>query len=36
MQAELYRVNRDFDKAEPLYMEAINILEEYFGENDVR
>lgn len=36
MQAELYRVKKDFEKAEPLYTEAINILEEYFGVNDVR
>lgn len=35
-QAELYRVNKEFDKAEPLYLEAINILEEAFGHDDVR
>lgn len=36
LQAELYRVQKDFDKAEPLYVEAINILEGYYGLNDVR
>lgn len=35
-QAELYRVEKQFDKAEPLYLEAINILEESFGTEDVR
>jgi hypothetical protein len=35
-QAELYRVRKEFDKAEPLYLEAINILEESFGPDDIR
>lgn len=35
-QAELYRVKKAFDKAEPLYLEAIKILEESFGPDDVR
>lgn len=35
-QAELYRVKKEFGKAEPLYLEAINILEESFGPDDVR
>lgn len=35
-QAELYRVKRAFDKAEPLYLEAIGILEESFGPDDIR
>jgi hypothetical protein len=35
-QAELYRVKKEFDKAEPLYLEAINILEESFGPEDIR
>lgn len=35
-QAELYRVKKAFDKAEPLYLEAINILEESYGPDDVR
>ncbi|KAG2406368.1 uncharacterized protein HKW66_Vig0056240 [Vigna angularis] len=34
--AEFYRVKKAFDKAEPLYLEAINILEESFGPDDVR
>ena len=36
LQAELYRVQKAFDKAEPLYLEAIDILEEAFGPEDVR
>ncbi|CAK9164067.1 unnamed protein product [Ilex paraguariensis] len=36
IQAELYRVKKAFDKAEPLYLEAINILEESFGLDDIR
>lgn len=36
LQAELYKVKKDYAKAEPLYLEAINILEEYFGINDIR
>lgn len=36
LQAELFRVKKDFDSAEPLYVEAINILEENFGINDIR
>ena len=35
-QAELHRVNKAFDKAEPLYLQAIDILEQTFGPNDVR
>ncbi|MQL90765.1 hypothetical protein Taro_023368, partial [Colocasia esculenta] len=34
--AELYRVQKAFEKAEPLYLDAINILEEAFGPEDVR
>ncbi|XP_076955611.1 uncharacterized protein LOC143630503 isoform X1 [Bidens hawaiensis] len=34
--AELYRVKKAFDKAEPLYLEAINILEESYGLEDIR
>ncbi|XP_048328167.1 uncharacterized protein LOC107417286 isoform X3 [Ziziphus jujuba] len=34
--AELYRVNKAFDKAEPLYLKAIDILEETFGPEDIR
>ncbi|KAI6687250.1 hypothetical protein NL676_024078 [Syzygium grande] len=34
--AELYRVMKAFDKAEPLYLEAVNILEESFGPQDIR
>ncbi|KAL6323876.1 hypothetical protein AAG906_005873 [Vitis piasezkii] len=36
LQAELYRVKKLFDKAEPLYLEAINILQESFGPEDIR
>lgn len=36
LQAELYRVKKEFKKAEPLYLEAINILEESFGPVDIR
>ena len=35
-QAELYRVKKEFHKAEPLYLEATNILEESFGPEDIR
>ncbi|KAL2898411.1 Nephrocystin-3, partial [Bienertia sinuspersici] len=35
-QAELYRVQKSFDQAEPLYVEAISILQEVFGQDDVR
>lgn len=35
-QAELYRVNKLYNKAEPLYLEAISILEESFGPEDIR
>ncbi|KAD0676521.1 hypothetical protein E3N88_43877 [Mikania micrantha] len=35
-RAELYRVKKAFDKAEPLYLEAINILEESYGHEDIR
>ncbi|XP_048633339.1 kinesin light chain isoform X1 [Brassica napus] len=35
-KAELYRVKKEFDKAEPLYLEAVSILEEYYGPEDVR
>lgn len=35
-QAELFRVQKQFDKAEPLYWEAIKILEESFGPEDIR
>ncbi|KAJ8427808.1 hypothetical protein Cgig2_029222 [Carnegiea gigantea] len=34
--AELYRVRKSYDKAEPLYLDAIKILEESFGPEDVR
>ncbi|CAK9318006.1 unnamed protein product [Citrullus colocynthis] len=34
--AELYRVMKTFDKAEPMYLEAINILEESYGTEDIR
>ncbi|GKC78708.1 kinesin light chain 3-like protein, partial [Tanacetum coccineum] len=34
--AELYRVKKAFDKAEPLYLEAISILEESYGHEDIR
>ncbi|KAF6150805.1 hypothetical protein GIB67_020888 [Kingdonia uniflora] len=34
--AELYRVRRAFHMAEPLYLEAINILEESYGLEDIR
>lgn len=36
MQAEIYRVKKLFEKAEPLYLDAIQILEESFGPEDVR
>lgn len=36
LQAELYRVRKAFEKAEPLYLNAINILEEAFGSEDIR
>lgn len=36
LQAELYRVRKAFEKAEPLYLEAISILEESFGADDIR
>ncbi|XP_031396886.1 uncharacterized protein LOC116207909 isoform X3 [Punica granatum] len=35
-KAELYRVMKAFDKAEPLQLEAINILEDSFGPEDIR
>ncbi|KAI8540931.1 hypothetical protein RHMOL_Rhmol08G0023100 [Rhododendron molle] len=35
-EAELYRVKKVFDKAEPLYLEAVKILEESFGPEDIR
>ncbi|KAJ4706906.1 Kinesin light chain 3 [Melia azedarach] len=35
-RAELYRVKKVFDKAGPLYLEAINILQESFGPEDIR
>jgi len=35
-KAELYRVKKEFDKAEPLYLEAVSILEEFYGPDDVR
>ncbi|RWW61912.1 hypothetical protein BHE74_00031027 [Ensete ventricosum] len=34
--AELYRVKKAYEKAEPLYLKAINILEDTFGADDVR
>ncbi|GJZ18760.1 kinesin light chain 3 isoform X2 [Tanacetum coccineum] len=34
--AELYRVKKAFDKIEPLYLEAISILEESYGHEDIR
>ncbi|XP_056173061.1 uncharacterized protein LOC130139651 isoform X2 [Syzygium oleosum] len=36
INAELYEVMKAFDKAEPLYLEAVNILEESFGPQDIR
>ncbi|XP_050228150.1 uncharacterized protein LOC126677527 isoform X3 [Mercurialis annua] len=35
-QAELYRVKKAFDKAEPLYLEAVKILEASYGPDDIR
>ncbi|CAL5326699.1 unnamed protein product [Camellia sinensis] len=35
-KAELYRVKKAYDKAEPLYLEAVKILEESFGPEDIR
>ncbi|RZR78632.1 hypothetical protein BHM03_00004045 [Ensete ventricosum] len=35
-EAELYRVKKAYEKAEPLYLKAINILEDTFGADDVR
>ncbi|KAL6560815.1 hypothetical protein OROHE_005992, partial [Orobanche hederae] len=34
-QAELFRIKKDFDNAEPLYLEAIDILEKHFGTEDI-
>ncbi|RWW22056.1 hypothetical protein GW17_00013763 [Ensete ventricosum] len=36
LSAELYRVKKAYEKAEPLYLKAINILEDTFGADDVR
>lgn len=36
LQAELYRVERMFEKAEPLYLEAIEILDVTLGPGDLR
>lgn len=36
MQAEFYRLKKKYEKAELLYLEAIEILEESFGSNDIR
>jgi hypothetical protein len=35
-QAEFYRLTKEYEKAEPLYMEAIEILEQSFGPDDIR
>jgi hypothetical protein len=35
-QAELKRVRKQFEEAEPLYLETIGILEESFGPDDIR
>nr|CAB3487787.1 unnamed protein product [Digitaria exilis] len=34
--AEFYRLKKEYEKAELLYLEAIEILEESFGSNDIR
>jgi len=34
--AEFYRLRKEYEKAEPLYMEAIEILEQSFGPDDIR
>ncbi|CAO2820320.1 unnamed protein product [Amaranthus hypochondriacus] len=34
--AELYRVQKLYDRAEPLYLDGISILEEAYGPDDVR
>ena len=34
--AELYRITRQFDKAAPLYEQAVSILVESYGSKDVR
>ncbi|KAL0397058.1 UNVERIFIED_CONTAM: hypothetical protein Scaly_0154200, partial [Sesamum calycinum] len=34
--AEFFRLKKDFESAEPLYLEAINILEKHFGIDDIR
>lgn len=36
IQAEFYRVQKLYDKAEPLYLDGISILEEAYGPDDVR
>jgi hypothetical protein len=36
LQAEFYRLRKEYEKAELLYLEAIEILEESFGSDDVR
>ncbi|KAG7578827.1 Tetratricopeptide-like helical domain superfamily [Arabidopsis thaliana x Arabidopsis arenosa] len=32
----LYRVEKEFDKAKPLYLEAVSVLEDLYGPEDVR
>ncbi|ERM95869.1 hypothetical protein AMTR_s00060p00127160 [Amborella trichopoda] len=34
--AELYRIRKEFEKAEPLYLEAIDILDKSLGCDDIR
>ncbi|CAM0948814.1 unnamed protein product [Alopecurus aequalis] len=34
--AEFYRLRKEYEKAEPLYLEAIEILEQSFGPDDIR
>jgi hypothetical protein len=36
LQAEFYRLKKEYEKAELLYLEAIEILEESFGSDDIR
>uniref|UniRef100_A0A453IM30 Uncharacterized protein n=1 Tax=Aegilops tauschii subsp. strangulata TaxID=200361 RepID=A0A453IM30_AEGTS len=34
--AEFYVLRKEFEKAEPLFLEAIEILEQSFGPDDIR
>jgi len=36
LQAEFYRLKKEYEKAELLYLEAIEILEESFQSDDIR